>query len=183
MMRISNPAAALAPFAALILAGTTALPSQGRAQAAGAAALGAAVGSKLPSATAAVGGSGQDSTTGGRGAPLRLAPERDVGPGVLHVDLAAAGARVLNLPFGKSAVVELPVDAKDVLVTNPAVADAVLRSRRRISVLGVSPGETDAVFFDDAGKRILSLDIRVSKDSSGLADALQRLLPGSHLRV
>ena len=117
-----------------------------------------------------------------------LAPRRDPAgsePNVLHVDLAASGAaaRVLNLPFGKSAVVDLPVDARDVLVTNPAVADAVMRTRRRISVLGVSPGETDAVFFDDVGKRILSLDIRVAKDSGGLADALSRILPGSKVRV
>ena len=127
-------------------------------------------------------------------APAAKAARRDLAPrptpagaepSVLHVDLASSGAaaRVLNLPLGKSAVVELPVDARDVLVTNPSVADAVLRSRRRISVLGVSPGQTDAVFFDDAGKRILSLDVRVGKDSSGLADALSRILPGSKVRV
>ena len=102
---------------------------------------------------------------------------------VMRVDLAAQGARPIAIPKGKSAMVELPVDARDVLVTNPAVADAVLRSRRRISVLGVASGETDAVFFDDAGKRILTLDIHVSKDSSGLADALGRLLPGAKVRV
>ena len=47
----------------------------------------------------------------------------------------------------------------------------------------MAPGDTDAVFFDDAGKRILTLDIHVDQDSSGLADAIGRLLPGSKVRV
>jgi pilus assembly protein CpaC len=189
MIRLSNPAAALAPLAALVLAGLLALPGLGHAQTAGAAALGSAVSSKLAGTAAAVNGAGPAPAAAPpasrRAAPLRLAAEPVTGPGVLHIDLAASGkaARVLNLPLGKSAVVDLPADVRDVLVTNPAVADAVLRTRRKISVLGVSPGETDAVFFGDDGQRILSLDIRVSKDSSGLADTLQRLLPGSHIRA
>jgi pilus assembly protein CpaC len=196
MIRMSNPAAALAHLAALVLAGLLALlvlPGLSQAQTAGAAALSSAASSKLGSTAAAVNGaapapvaaSTPPPTATRRATPQRLAPEPVTGPGVLHIDLAASGsaARVLNLPFGKSAVVDLPADARDVLVTNPAVADAVLRTRRRISVLGVSPGETDAVFFGDDGQRILSLDIRVSKDSSGLADTLQRLLPGAHIRV
>jgi pilus assembly protein CpaC len=156
--------AALAPLAGLLIAAACALP--GHAQTATAA------------AAAPVAKSARHDL------PPHAAPAGSE-PGVLHVSLAASGAaaRVLNLPLGKSAVVDLPADARDVLVTNPAVADAVLRTRRRISVLGVSPGETDAVFFDDAGKRILSLDIHVSKDSSGLADALSRILPGSKVRV
>ena len=117
--------------------------------------------------------------------PVHPAAAQSDDENVLHVGLSNAGgsASSINLAFGKSAIVELPVDARDVLVTNPAIADAVLRSRRRISVLGVAPGETDAVFFDAAGKRILTLDIHVSKDSTGLADALQRLMPGAKIRV
>jgi pilus assembly protein CpaC len=105
--------------------------------------------------------------------------------GVVRVDLSASGAATqpLTLPRGKSAIVELPVDARDVLVTNPAVADAVLRSPRRIYVMGVASGQTDAVFFDAAGRRILSLDIRVSQDTGVLNDTLARLLPGSAIRV
>ena len=84
----------------------------------------------------------------------------------IRVDLAGGGAsQALTLPRGKSAIIELPVDARDVLVTNPEVADAVLRTPRRIYVLGVAAGQTDAVFFDGAGRRILSLDIRVDQDT------------------
>lgn len=102
---------------------------------------------------------------------------------VLRVDLTASGAQSLTLPRGKSAIVELPVDVRDMLVTNPAVADAVLRGPRRIYVLGVGQGSTDAVFFDAAGRKILSLAIRVDQDSGLLEDTLRRVLPSANIQV
>ncbi|MGH6987926.1 MAG: type II and III secretion system protein family protein [Caulobacteraceae bacterium] len=91
--------------------------------------------------------------------------------------------RRIELPAGKSAQVELPVDARDVIVTNPKVADVILRSPRRISILGVAAGSTDAVFFDAAGRRILSLDVEVDIDGGGVAEVIDRLLPGAKVHV
>jgi pilus assembly protein CpaC len=90
---------------------------------------------------------------------------------------------MLQLPRGKSAVIELPVDAKDVLVSNPKVADVVLSTPRRIYVLGVGAGQTDAVFFDAAGRQLLNLNVRVDQDISSLKDTFARLLPGSSIKV
>ena len=105
--------------------------------------------------------------------------------GVIRVDLAGqnAGSQSLSIPRGKSAIIELPVDARDVLVTNPQVADAVLRSPRRIYIVGVASGQTDAAFFDAAGRRILGLSIRVDQDFSAVAQTINRVLPGSQVRV
>lgn len=103
---------------------------------------------------------------------------------VVKVDLAAgAAAQSLALPAGRSAVVELPVDARDVLVSNPAVAEAVLRTPRRIYVMGVKSGVSDAVFFDAAGRRILTLSIRVDQNTSALADTINRVVPDSQVKV
>ena len=92
-------------------------------------------------------------------------------------------ARSLSLPKGKSAIIELPTDARDVMVTNPKVADVVLRTPRRLYVLGVGSGQTDAVFYDGAGRQILSLDIRVDQDVAVLADAIGRVVPGAQVKV
>ena len=114
-------------------------------------------------------------------------PNLNFGPssGVVHIELTGQGgaARTLTLGKGKSALIELPIDARDISVTNPAIADVVLRTPRRISVLGVANGDTDAVFFDGMGHPILRLDIRVDQDSSAVADTIARVLPGSHVRV
>ncbi|MFZ5668438.1 MAG: type II and III secretion system protein family protein [Pseudomonadota bacterium] len=102
----------------------------------------------------------------------------------VRVDLTAGGAsQNLSLPRGKSAVIELPVDVRDILITNPAVADAVLRTPRRIFVLGMATGQTDAILFDASGRRILSLNIRVDADAGALADTINRVLPGARVAV
>ncbi|HEX4198644.1 MAG TPA: type II and III secretion system protein family protein [Caulobacteraceae bacterium] len=105
--------------------------------------------------------------------------------GPMPVNLAGVGgaAQNLTIPRGKSAIVDLPVDARDVLVTNPQVADAVLRSPRRIYVMGLAPGVTDAAFFDAAGRRILALNIRVDQDFSAVAQTINQLIPDAHVRV
>ncbi len=102
---------------------------------------------------------------------------------VLRVDLSSSNARQLSLPKGKSAIIELPVDVRDLLVSNPKVVDAVLRSPRRIFVLGSEIGQTDAVFFDASGRRILTLDIKVDQDTNALVQTIARVLPGSHVQA
>lgn len=89
----------------------------------------------------------------------------------------------LNLPRGRSAAVDLPVDARDVIVSNPAVAEAMLHSPRRITVVGVAPGETDAVFLDASGRAILNLSIRVDAGVGALTDTIARLIPGADIRA
>lgn len=106
------------------------------------------------------------------------------GSTTVRVDLTAGGAsQDLSLPRGKSAIIELPVDVRDILITNPAVADAVLRTPRRIYVLGLTSGQTDAILFDASGRRILSLNIRVDADAGALAATINRVLPGARVKV
>ena len=99
------------------------------------------------------------------------------------VDLHSGSVRNLALPRGKSAVIELPVDARDVLVSDPTTADVVLSTPRRIYVLGKKSGAADAVFIDGMGRQILRLNIRVDQDSAALAETLNRVLPGSSVHV
>lgn len=114
------------------------------------------------------------------GAPAAVQAQSTV-----RVELGGTGpaAQDLSLPRGKSAIIELPVDARDVLVSNPAVADAVLRTPRRIYVLGVAPGQTDAVFFDAAGRQILSLNIRVDQSTAALEDTIRRVAPRARVAI
>lgn len=91
--------------------------------------------------------------------------------------------QLINLPRGSSFAVDLPADARDVLVSSPNVAEAVLHSPRRITVLGIAPGETDAVFLDAAGRNILTLRVRVDAGTSALQDTLNRIAPGSTIRA
>ena len=86
----------------------------------------------------------------------------------------SATSTSIVLPFGKSAIVDLPADARDVLMSNPQVADAVVRTARRVYVIGRSLGSTNAFFFDADGHQIANLEIRVEPDVSALNELLSR---------
>lgn len=89
----------------------------------------------------------------------------------------------LDLPLSKAAVVHLPVDVADVLVTNPEVVEAVVRTPRRAYLMGMSVGQTNAFFFDSDGQLILDLNLRVERDLAPLQDSLDRFLPNARVRA
>jgi pilus assembly protein CpaC len=89
----------------------------------------------------------------------------------------------ITLSLDKAAVVQLDSDARDVLVSNPEMVDAVVRTPRRIFLLATKVGQTNAFFFDGEGKQILALDIRVEKDVVDLASLMRASLPNSSIVV
>lgn len=100
-----------------------------------------------------------------------------------RTQVAASTPRMVNLPLGTSFAVDLPADARDVIVSNPRVAEAMLHSPRRITVIGLTGGETDAVFLDAAGRTILALRVRVDAGTSALQDTLTRVAPDANVRA
>jgi pilus assembly protein CpaC len=91
--------------------------------------------------------------------------------------------RHISLPIGKGTIIQLDTDARDVLVSNPEIVDAVVRTPRRIFLLGMKQGQTNAFFFDGAGHRILSLDLNVQKETGDVASLIRAGMPGSNIRV
>jgi len=89
----------------------------------------------------------------------------------------------LTLGLNKAAIIELDADAKDVLVSSPEIADAVVKTPRRIFLLGTKTGQTNAFVFDDKGHQVLSLDVRVEKDVADLAAMMKANLPNSAIKV
>jgi pilus assembly protein CpaC len=83
----------------------------------------------------------------------------------------------LVLPFGKSAIIDLPADARDILISNPAIADATVRTARRAYVIGRALGQTNIFFFDANGRQIANVEIRVEPDVQPLNDILHRHSP------
>jgi pilus assembly protein CpaC len=92
-------------------------------------------------------------------------------------------ARVQKLGLNKSIIVDLQRDARDVLVSNPDIADAVIRTPRRIYLTGIKVGQTDVIIFDRAGGQIVSLELQVERGTNQIAPILNRLIPGSMIEV
>jgi pilus assembly protein CpaC len=92
-------------------------------------------------------------------------------------------ARFLALGIGKSVVIDLPRDIKDVLVADPKIANAVVRSAQRAYIIGATVGQTNIVFFDSAGQQIAAYDIAVKRDLNGLRAALKATLPNADIQI
>jgi pilus assembly protein CpaC len=92
-------------------------------------------------------------------------------------------ARSLALGIGKSVVIDLPRDVKDVLVADPKIANAVVRSAQRAYIIGAAVGQTNIVFFDAAGQQIAAYDIAVTRDLNGIRAALKQMLPNADIRI
>jgi pilus assembly protein CpaC len=92
-------------------------------------------------------------------------------------------ARFLSLGIGKSVVIDLPRDIKDVLVADPKIANAVVRSAQRAYIIGATVGQTNIVFFDSAGQQIAAYDIAVKRDLNGIRAALRQMLPNSDIQI
>ena len=105
--------------------------------------------------------------------------------GRVSIDLGGESeySRSITLPLNKAAVIDLPTAAADVLVSQPSIVDAVVRSPRRVYLLGLAVGETNAFFFDSRGRQILNLEISVERDLDALSDLLKRLMPDSRLTL
>ena len=92
-------------------------------------------------------------------------------------------ARFLALGIGKSIVIDLPRDIKDVLVADPKIANAVVRSAQRAYIIGAAVGQTNIVFFDAAGLQIAAYDIAVKRDLNGVRAALKQAMPNSDIQI
>ena len=91
--------------------------------------------------------------------------------------------RFLALGIGKSVIIDLPRDVKDVLVADPKIANAVIRSPQRAYIIGSAVGQTNVVFFDAEGQQIASYDIAIKRDLNGIRAALKQLLPAAAIQA
>jgi pilus assembly protein CpaC len=102
---------------------------------------------------------------------------------VIKVVGSEASSQFVSLGIGKSVVIDLPRDIKDVLVADPKFANAVIRSTRRAYIIGASVGQTSVFFFDAEGAQIAGFDIAVTRDLNGLRAAIKQALPGLEITV
>lgn len=104
----------------------------------------------------------------------------------LQAGAGSGATRSVPLIVGKSIIVDLPRDAKDVLIADPAIANAIVRSAQRAYIVGVKAGQTNVIFFDADGQQIVNYDIDVQppkRDLSAVRNAIRQALPGSDIRV
>jgi pilus assembly protein CpaC len=112
------------------------------------------------------------------------AAENEAAPATTSsIPSVAPKTRFLSLGVGKSAIIDLPRDVKDVLVADPKIANAVVRSPQRAYIIGSAVGQTNVVFFDGDGQQIAAYDIAIKRDLNGVRAALKQLLPAAAIQA
>ncbi len=89
--------------------------------------------------------------------------------------------RRLTMGVGKSVIVELPAPAGEIFVGNPAVANAVVRSARKIYIIGQSAGQTTIYAMDKHGHRIATLELSIGRDIGELQSIIHAALPKANI--
>ena len=91
--------------------------------------------------------------------------------------------RRFTIAVGKSSIIDLPGEASEVFIGNPAVANAVVRSTHKMFVMGVANGQTTIFALDKNGNQLATLELTVGRDTSELSAIYKTALPGNDIRV
>jgi pilus assembly protein CpaC len=91
--------------------------------------------------------------------------------------------RFVRMGLNKSVVIKLPAEARDVIVGNEDIVDAVVRRKNMVYLFARRIGQTNIFFFDAEGNQILAVDLEVAQDPLALKKLLARAIPGNRITV
>ena len=92
-------------------------------------------------------------------------------------------AKNLQLGVGKSVIVDLPEEAGEIYVGDPKIANAIVRSAKRIYVSGVANGQTSIFALAKDGRKIETIEVSVGRDVGELSILLNTAIPGNEIHV
>ena len=94
----------------------------------------------------------------------------------------SAGRR-LQLGVGQSVIFDLPEEAGEIYVADPSVANAIVRSAKRVYISGVANGQTSIFALARDGRRIAAIQVSVGRNVAELSNLLNTAIPGNEIHV
>lgn len=118
-----------------------------------------------------------------QGASTVAASDLDIIDGTPEQAVIQNDSSHLRIGLNKSVAIRLPGNAQDLVVGNPTVVDAIIRSKNTAYLFARSVGQSNVLFFDEKGNQILNLDLEVAVDTLALKKLLKRTIPGTKITV
>jgi pilus assembly protein CpaC len=110
----------------------------------------------------------------------------EVSPDGTMLQISARSAfpisKKVSIGVGRSLMMQFPMELRDVMIADPTKVDAVVQSSDRVFLVAKGAGTTNAFFFDAQGQQVMTLEIVVGSDLSGLDNLLKKLMPSSNIR-
>jgi pilus assembly protein CpaC len=92
-------------------------------------------------------------------------------------------AQRLQLGVGQSIIFDLPEEAGEIYVGDPGVANAIVRSAKRVYISGVANGQTSIFALARDGRRIAAIQVSVGRAVTELSSLLNTAIPGNEIHV
>jgi Flp pilus assembly secretin CpaC len=70
------------------------------------------------------------------------------------------------LRLNEAMAIDAPADIREILVGDLQTVKVVVRTVRRVCIVGVAVGRTNILFYDDHDRQVLALDVSVSPQIS-----------------
>ena len=96
---------------------------------------------------------------------------------------ASSAATSFYVPLNRSELVTTNSDIAEVIITDPDVANVVVHGKRKVSILGIAPGQTTMRIFDVNHKLLRSTDVYVTYDLPAVRRAMKEFLPNERIGV
>ena len=97
--------------------------------------------------------------------------------------MSDATAQPLQMGVGQSVIRDLPEEAGEIYVGDPTVANAIVRTAKRIYISGVANGHTSIFALAKDGRRIAFFQVSVGRAIGELTALLNVAIPGNEIRV
>ena len=101
----------------------------------------------------------------------------------LMTNVSGSLVKNLQLGVGKSVIVDLPEEAAEIYVGDPRIANAVVRSAKRIYVSAIANGQTTLFALGRDGRKIGIVEVSVGRDVGDLTNLLNAAIPGNDIHV
>jgi pilus assembly protein CpaC len=99
------------------------------------------------------------------------------------ISIESGAVKSLQLGLGRSVIVDLSEDATEIFVGEPKVANAIVRSARRLYISTLAPGQTTIFALGANGRKIAVLEISVGRDVGELSQLLKSAIPDNDIHV
>jgi pilus assembly protein CpaC len=80
-------------------------------------------------------------------------------------------------------IVDLPEEAGEIYVGDPKIANAIVRSARRVYISGVANGQTSIFALARDGRKIATIEVSVGRDVGELSSLLNAAIPDNDIHV
>jgi len=94
-----------------------------------------------------------------------------------------AASQRLQLGVGQSVIFDLPEEAGEIYVGDPNVANAIVRSAKRVYISGVANGQTSIFALARDGRKIATIQVSVGRAVAELSSLLNTAIPGNQIHV